>query len=91
MSAMSMRERGRLGGLATVAKYGDAHMSKLGKKGFEALCCRFPMNSRRRALYYLNGLGRVAARYVATYDRAKEEAAYAEICPMLGIDDTSPY
>jgi hypothetical protein len=89
--AMSMSERGRLGGLATVAKYGPEHMRAIGRKGFKSLCCRFPMNSRRRALYYLHSRGLVTARYVAVRDNAREEAAYAELCAMLGIEDNPPF
>ncbi len=34
---MTKAEAGRLGGLRTVQKYGRSHMSKIGKKGADAL------------------------------------------------------
>lgn len=33
---MTRQEAGRLGGLATVQKYGTSHMSKIGKVGWQA-------------------------------------------------------
>lgn len=35
---MTKQEAGRLGGLTTAAKYGRAHMSQIGSKGFDAYC-----------------------------------------------------
>src|SRR5438270_1019044 len=39
-ASMSMRERGRLGGLATLARYGRRHMAEIGKRGFETTVAR---------------------------------------------------
>src|SRR4051812_40972166 len=57
---MSMAERGRLGGLATVARYGTEHMRRIGRRGFSALAGRFG-KSRRLALEHLDGKGRMEA------------------------------
>ncbi len=40
---MDKREAGRLGGLATVEKYGHDHMSEIGKKGAEVLYKRYAL------------------------------------------------
>jgi hypothetical protein len=68
------------GGRATVARYGKEHMSKLGKKGFRKLCCRFRDNSRKHALAFLNRRGSMAARYAPIYHSAeslaRDDAAY---------------
>jgi hypothetical protein len=85
---MTMSERGRLGGKATLAKYGAAHMSTIGKAGFRRLCCKFLLNPRRRALEYLNGKGRIKVRYIKRERTApaQQEAAWAELCQRFGLD-----
>ena len=86
---MTHQEAGRLGGLATVARHGKAHMSKIGKAGFRRLCTRFPANSRRRALEFLNARGTLKARWIARpRDAAREEALWVELCVefQLGPD-----
>ena len=40
---MDKRQAGRLGGLATVQKYGHEHMSKIGKKGAKVLYERYAL------------------------------------------------
>jgi hypothetical protein len=89
---MTKSEAGRLGGKATLAKYGAAHMSKIGKAGFRRLCCKFLLNSRRRALEFLNGKGRMKARYIKRERTApaQQEAAWAELCQRFGLDGTGP-
>ena len=85
--ALSMRERGRLGGKATFEKYGKEHMSKIGKKGFKRLCTHFFLNSRRRALEHLNAKGRMKARYIKpTRSREQREADFRECCELVGMD-----
>jgi general stress protein YciG len=78
---MTKQEAGRLGGKATSLKYGKEHFSRLGKKGFKALCRKFPGNSRRFALMHLNGKGIVKARYVPrnhAHDDASDLYAYID-------------
>jgi hypothetical protein len=59
---LSMAERGRLGGLATVKKYGSAHMSEIGKRGFAALG-GFTRGGRRVALVKLAGWGKIRLKH----------------------------
>ena len=89
--AMTMQARGRLGGLATLAKHGREHMSKIGKAGFRRLCCRFQSNSRRQALRFLQNKGLVVAHCPAKLVgqpgwQERDEAAYAALCAELGIE-----
>jgi hypothetical protein len=58
--ALSMRERGRLGGLATLRRYGVEHFRTIGKAGFRALTR--PGGSRRLALQKLAALGKLTPR-----------------------------
>jgi hypothetical protein len=60
--------------------------------GYRRLCCKFLLNSRRRALEYLNGKGRIKARYIK-WERStpeQQEAAWAELCQRFGLDGTGP-
>jgi hypothetical protein len=68
---LTPQERGRLGGLATVKKYGTEHMRQIGRRGFAALVRKLggawnpydPGNAgRRRALEQLVRLGRIRPR-----------------------------
>jgi hypothetical protein len=89
---MTKSEAGRLGGKATYKRHGRDHMSKIGKRGFKRLCCKFLLHSRRRALEYLNGKGRMKARYVKRErtTAAQQEAAWAELCQRFGLDGPGP-
>lgn len=87
--AMSMSERGRLGGLKCLANNGSEHMSKIGKKGFKALCCKFPGNSRRRALQHLNGKGLVKARFI-TVEHPEADAIAAQLYQEFGLNHDGP-
>jgi hypothetical protein len=80
---MTKQEAARLGGLATMKKYGAAHMSRLGKKGFKALCRKFPGNNRRYALMHLNGKGKVSARYIPA--RSAEQDG-SDLYADMGLD-----
>jgi hypothetical protein len=51
--ALSMNERGRLGGLATFQRHGRQHMSAIGKKGFEATVARHWQGDRHAYLLFL--------------------------------------
>ena len=86
---MSMSERGRLGGKATFAKYGAAHMSKIGKAGFRRLCCKFLLNSRRRALEHLHAKGRMKARYIKWERTTPEQQAalWEQMCEYFWPED----
>jgi hypothetical protein len=84
-NTMSMKERGRLGGQSTAARHGAAHMAEIGRKGFRALCRRFPCNSRRRALMHLNGKGTLAARWVGKPDPRDDRTA-AELYAAFNLD-----
>ena len=52
---LSKAEAGRLGGKATVRKYGPEHMRTIGKAGFQAL---------RRKFGFMGGSGRCALRWL---------------------------
>ena len=86
---MTMRERGRLGGMTTAERHGKAHMARIGKAGFRALCRRFPCNSRRRALMFLNGRGSMAARWVGKAD-PRDDATAAELYREFGLESDAP-
>jgi hypothetical protein len=83
---MTKRESGRLGGLATFEKHGREHMQAIGRKGFKALCCRFPGNSRRLALHHLHRKGIVQARYIPHQPTPAEDAAVAEMYREFGLE-----
>jgi hypothetical protein len=63
MKKLSKAEAGRLGGRATLAKYGPEHFRRLGQLGFAALARRlgYAGGSRLGALQYLTGKGKVPA------------------------------
>jgi general stress protein YciG len=84
-NTMSMKERGRLGGMTTSERYGREYMARIGRKGFKALCCRFYANSRRRALMHLNGKGTLAARWVGKPD-PRDDATAAELYAAFDLD-----
>lgn len=60
---LTKAEAGRLGGKATVKKYGPEHMRTIGKSGFAALRRKFGFmgGSGRGALRWLNKKGRIPA------------------------------
>jgi hypothetical protein len=60
---LTKAEAGRLGGKATVKKYGPEHMRTIGKAGFQALRRKFGFmgGSGRGALRWLNKQGRIPA------------------------------
>jgi hypothetical protein len=60
---LTKAEAGRLGGKATVKKYGPEHMRTIGKAGFAALRRKFGFmgGSGRGALRWLNKQGRIPA------------------------------
>ena len=57
-----MAELGRRGGQSTFARYGSAHMSAIGKAGFQALAT-FARGGRMTALRKLAAAGRITPRY----------------------------
>lgn len=78
-----MAEIGRKGGRATVAKHGAAHMSRIGKAGFEGLARRlgYAGGHRRGALLFLQrcrGFKRPADLSPAEFEALFES---------LGVDD----
>lgn len=83
---MTRQEAGRLGGLKTLERYGKTHMSKLGRAGFRALCRKFRGNSRSDALAYLNGKGKVAARYTFKPHPRYDQIA-AEMYQEMGLNE----
>ena len=60
---LTKAEAGRLGGKATVKKYGPEHMRTIGKAGFAALRRKFGFmgGSGRGALRWLNKKGKIPA------------------------------
>ena len=60
---LTKAEAGRLGGKATVKKYGPEHMRTIGKAGFAALRRKFGFmgGSGRGALHWLNKKGKIPA------------------------------
>lgn len=83
--AMTMAERGRLGGLKCVSNHGTEHMSKIGKKGFKSLCCKFPGNSRRYALHHLNKKGIIKVRFIPD-QHLDDGPLAAELYQELGLN-----
>ena len=55
-----MRELGRRGGLATVARHGRAHMATIGRLGFQATMDRHWNGDRKAAVRRLQELGLMA-------------------------------
>jgi hypothetical protein len=89
MTSDEAREPGKLGGKATASK-GKAYMSELGKKGFKALCRKFPGNSRARAVRHLNGNGNnFHARYLPRPDPDSAGAGFDAMIAEIGLDSPS--
>jgi hypothetical protein len=74
--AMSMAERGRLGGRATVARHGVEHMRTIGKAGFQGLArsLGYMGGSRLGALQFLLSKGKIRTSAAAA---ARDRAAVA--------------
>jgi hypothetical protein len=51
--ALSMSERGRLGGLETFRRHGRKHMAEIGKRGFETTVARHWLGDRHAYLLFL--------------------------------------
>src|SRR5581483_11489911 len=73
---LTMAERGRLGGRATVARHGAAHMAAIGKLGFQGLArsLGYKGGSRLGALQFLIGKGKIK---LSARQRAAEASAVA--------------
>jgi hypothetical protein len=72
MSKMSKREAGRLGGRATVEKYGRRHMSEIGARGFAMYALRHHNNNYEAAAFALQKAkeGRFEAFPCRSWDRS---------------------
>jgi hypothetical protein len=53
VAKMSKAEAGRLGGRATVARYGRRHMSEIGARGFAMYAFRYHNNNYEKAAFAL--------------------------------------
>ena len=71
---LTKAEAGRLGGKATVRKYGPEHMRKIGKAGFQALRRKFGFmgGSGRGALRWLNRKGKIPGETPEQQKQAQE-------------------
>src|SRR5438132_12331258 len=54
-SPMSPKDRGRLGGKATLARYGRPHFQAIGRRGYQATLARHWQGDRRGFAQWLHG------------------------------------
>lgn len=73
------RAAGQVGGKATVAKHGAAHMAELGRRGFSALAKKlgYRGGARRGALRFIQAKGAVPAP--VELSPAEADALYAAV------------
>ena len=83
---MTKREAGRLGGLATVARLGSAHMAAIGRKGFDAYAAKFSFaaGNRKDALAKMLSRGKIKP-----FRLQLTEAEVAEAYAAVGLGVTS--
>jgi hypothetical protein len=87
---MTRSEAARKAGQACAAKYGREHMQAIGRKGFRALCRKFPGNSRRLALHHLNRKGIVKARFIPT-QADPDPAAFEQLLDSITQNQEIPF
>ena len=80
-------ERGRLGGRATVKKYGTEHMRTIGKAGFQALARKlgFMGGSRLGAIQWLQRQKKFPGQTPA--EQARDQADYERLLEELSPKD----
>lgn len=81
---MTKSEAGRLGGAATFARHGAAHMAAIGRKGFDAYARKFSFaaGGRKAALAKMLSRGKIKP-----FRPPLTEAEMAELYAAVGLGD----
>lgn len=82
---MTPAERGRRGGLATLARHGTTHMAQIGKRGFAAYAERCHGGNRKAAWLALDDAGRM--RRAGESEACRQQRASEAVNRWIDDDD----